>query len=102
VPAPTTPDPLAAIKSLVLDAVTSPHTRRSYDLALSRFLEWYVETGSPGLTKATVQRYRSALEQGLSASSLNVHLSALRKLPVEPELGRSVTERKPASGRSVT
>jgi site-specific recombinase XerC len=79
-----TADPLAAVKRLVLDAVSSPHTRRSYDLALSRFLGWYVETGSPGLTKATVQRYRAALEsRGFSASSLNVHLSAVRKLAAE-------------------
>jgi integrase/recombinase XerD len=77
-------DPLAAVKSLVLDAVSSPHTRRSYDLALTRFLEWYVDSGSSGLTKATVQRYRSELEsRGLSASSLNVHLSAVRKLAAE-------------------
>ena len=77
-------DPLAAVKSLVLDAVSSPHTKRSYDLALSRFLAWYVDTGSPGLTKGTVQRYRSELEaRGLSASSLNVHLSAVRKLAAE-------------------
>ena len=77
-------DPLAAIKSLVLDAVASPHTRRSYDLALSRFLKWYQAAGSPGLSKAVVQRYRAELEaQRLSASSLNVHLSAVRKLAAE-------------------
>ena len=83
-PATATADPLGAIKSLVLDAVSSPHTRRSYDLALSRFLRWYVEAGSPGLNKSTVQRYRAELEQqNLSASSLNVHLSAVRKLAAE-------------------
>ncbi len=77
-------DPLAAIKSLVLDAVSSPHTRRSYDLALSRFLTWYQAAGAPGLHKATVQRYRTELEgQNLSASTLNVHLSAVRKLAAE-------------------
>lgn len=80
----TSADRIAVVKSLVLDAVTSPHTRRSYDLALSRFLRWYVEADSPGLNKATVQRYRSELErQDLSASSLNVHLSAIRKLAAE-------------------
>jgi integrase/recombinase XerD len=81
---PAAADPLAAIKSLVLDAVSSPHTRRSYDRALSRFLAWYQAAGAPGLTKATVQRYRADLEgQGLAASSLNVHLSAIRKLAAE-------------------
>ena len=77
-------DPLTAIKRLVLDAVSSPHTRRSYDLALTRFLNWHQAAGLPGLNKAAVQRYRAVLEgQGLSASSLNVHLSAIRKLSEE-------------------
>ena len=56
-----------------------PHTRRSYDLALSRFLNWYQMAGTSGLNKATVQRDCADLEaQGLSLSSLNVHLSASR------------------------
>ena len=77
-------DPLLAIKTLVLDAVRSPHTRRSYDFALSRFFDWYRNAGAPGLAKATVQRYRTHLEgQGLSASSINLHLSAIRKLAAE-------------------
>ena len=75
---------LVAIKRLVLDAVVSPHTRRSYDLALSRFLTWYQTAGAPGLNKAAVQRYCADLQtQGLSPSSLNVHLSAVRKLAAE-------------------
>jgi site-specific recombinase XerD len=75
---------MAPIKALVLDAVSSPHTRRSYDLALTRFLDWYRATGARGLNKATVQQYRVHLDgQGLAASSLNVHLSAIRKLAAE-------------------
>jgi integrase len=77
-------DPLATLASLVLDAVRSPHTRRLYALALSRFFAWYRDSGAPGFQKATVQRYRVHLEQrGLAASSLNVHLSALRTLARE-------------------
>jgi hypothetical protein len=45
---------LTALKSLVLDSVRSPHTRRSYDRALSEFLAWCVATGADGITKATV------------------------------------------------
>lgn len=79
-----TADPLAAIKSLVLDAVSSPHTRRSYDLALTRFLRWYQAAGLTGLNKAAVQRYRAVLEaESLSPSTVNVHLSAVRKLAME-------------------
>lgn len=77
-------DPLAAIKGLVLDAVSSPHTRRTYGLALSRFLQWYQAAGSPGFNKGVVQRYRAELEaEGLSASSVNLQLSAVRKLAAE-------------------
>lgn len=75
---------LAAIKSLVLDSVRSPHTRRAYDRVLSEFLAWCVTTGADGFTKATVQGYRATLEaRGLSASAVNVQLAAVRKLAAE-------------------
>ena len=72
------------IKSLVLDSVTSPHSKRAYEQALDAFERWCVETGATGFTKATVQAYRAALETaGLAASSINVRLSAIRKLAAE-------------------
>src|SRR5581483_6694933 len=110
IPIPAAADPLAAIKRLVLDAVSSPHTRRSYNLVLSRFLAWYQAAGALGLTKATVQRYRSELEgQGLAPSSLNVHLSAIRKLAGEaadngllaPELAAGIAKIKGAKRLSL-
>ena len=77
-------EPLAPIIKLVLDAVSSVHTRRSYALALSRFLDWYRANDTTRFDKATVQRYRVHLEeQRLSSASLNVHLSAIRKLAAE-------------------
>ena len=39
-PRPQLPEALAAIKSLVLDSVRSPHTRRAYDRVLTGFLTW--------------------------------------------------------------
>ena len=75
---------LAAIKSLVLDSVRSPHTRRAYDRVLSEFLAWCLATGADGFTKATVQSYRAEIEaRGLSASAVNVQLAAVRKLAAE-------------------
>jgi site-specific recombinase XerD len=72
------------IKSLVLDSVTSPHSKRAYERALDAFERWCAETGAAGFTKATVQAYRAALEAaGLAASSINVRLSAIRKLAAE-------------------
>lgn len=74
---------LLAVKSLVLDAVRSPHTRRAYDRVLTGFLAWCVAERH-SFTKATVQRYRAELEQrGLSASAINVQLAAIRKLARE-------------------
>ena len=72
------------IKKLVLDSVTSPHSKRAYGQALDDFQRWCEETGAAGFTKATVQAYRTALEAaGLAASSINVRLSAIRKLAAE-------------------
>lgn len=75
---------LERVKSLVLDSVRSPHTRRAYDRVLSEFLAWCLATEADGFTKATVQSYRSELEtRGLSASAVNVQLAAVRKLAAE-------------------
>lgn len=76
------------LKGLVLDSVTSPHSKRAYEQALDAFQGWCAQTGVTrgyaGFTKATVQAYRSALEAaGLAASSINVRLSAIRKLAAE-------------------
>jgi site-specific recombinase XerD len=74
----------ARIKSLVLDSVSSPHSKRAYRQALDAFEHWCVETQAPGFTKATVQAYRTALEaSSLAASSINVRLSAIKKLAAE-------------------
>ena len=83
VPAPATlPAPLV---DLVLDGLASPHSRRAYGRALDEFFTWY-PSNSPGegFTRATVQRYRSHLEErSLSAASINLHLAAVRKLAAE-------------------
>jgi site-specific recombinase XerD len=72
------------LKSLVLDGVTSLHSKRAYEQALDAFERWCAETRADGFTKATVQAYRAALEAaGLAASSINIRLSAIRKLAAE-------------------
>jgi integrase len=75
---------LERIKALVLDAVPSPLTKRAYGQALDEFLAWYTSECPGELSKAVVQRYRSRLEaRGLSPSSVNKALAALRKLATE-------------------
>src|ERR1039457_4488515 len=72
------------LKRLVLDSVSSPITRRVYNLGLDEFFAWYGLEPRPGFTKATVSAWRVALEaRGLGAVSINVRITAVRKLAVE-------------------
>lgn len=69
---------------LVTNAVTSAHTKRAYERGLTDFMAWHRETGQHGLNKATVQAHVTALrESGVSASSINQRLTAIRKLALE-------------------
>jgi site-specific recombinase XerD len=72
------------LKALVLDSVSSPHTRRIYNLALDEFISWYRDEPRTGFSKATVAAWRTSLEsRKLGSSSINIRLSAIRKLAVE-------------------
>jgi len=72
------------MKSLVLDSVSSPITKRVYNMALDEFFEWYAQEPRPGFTKATVSAWRVTLEERkLGSSSIIVRMSAIRKLAVE-------------------
>jgi len=72
------------LKALVLDSVSSPITKRVYNLGLDEFFAWYGQELRPGFTKATVAAWRVALEaRGLGAVSINVRITAVRKLAVE-------------------
>jgi site-specific recombinase XerD len=72
------------LKTLVLDSVSSPITRRVYNMALDEFIAWYRQEPRPGFTKATVSAWRVSLEaRGLGSSSIIIRMSAIRKLAVE-------------------
>jgi hypothetical protein len=72
------------LKALVLDSVSSPITKRVYNLGLDEFFEWFGREPRPGFTKATVSAWRVALEaRGLGSVSINVRITAVRKLAVE-------------------
>ena len=77
-------DGIAALKQLVLDAVSSPLTRVMYARALDDFFSWWNGQGRPPFGRATVQAWRAALEaKGLAPASVNQKLSAVRKLAAE-------------------
>lgn len=79
-----TTNTIQPIINLVCNAVTSDHTKRAYSRALTDFIAWHSSTGQSGFSKATVQAHVTALrDQGVSASSINQRLTAIRKLAVE-------------------
>jgi hypothetical protein len=68
------------LKKLVLDSVSSPITKRVYNMALNEFLAWFQQAPRPGFTKATVSAWRVSLEaRGLGSSSIIIRMSAIRK-----------------------
>jgi site-specific recombinase XerD len=68
----------------VLDSVSSPITRRVYNLGLDEFIAWHIAEPLAGFTKATVSAWRVALEaRDLGSVSINVRITAVRKLAVE-------------------
>jgi site-specific recombinase XerD len=98
------------LKALVLDSVSSPITKRVYNLGLNEFFAWYSQEPRPGFTKATVSAWRVALEaRGLGSVSINVRITAVRKLAVEaadngllaPELAAGITRVKGAKSIGV-
>src|SRR5690348_10463523 len=93
------------LKALVLDSVSSPITRRVYNMALDEFMNWFKQEPRPGFTKATVSAWRVSLEaRGLGSSSIIIRMSAIRKLAVEasdngllaPELAAGIARVKSA------
>src|ERR1700739_2125699 len=69
------------LKALVLDSVSSPITKRVYNLGLDEFFAWYGQEDRPGFTKATVAAWRVPLEtRKLGAVSITVQITAVRKL----------------------
>ena len=93
---------LVRVRSLVLDSVTSVHSRRAYGRALDEFRNWGEASFAGGFTRETVQRYRAHLEsRGLSPSSLNVYLSALRRLAKEGAAAGLLSQEQAAAIASV-
>src|SRR6202046_30280 len=91
------------LKALVLDSVSSPITKRVYNLGLDEFFAWFGQEPRNGFIKATVSAWRVGLEaRGLGAVSINVRITAVRKLAVEaadngllaPELASGITRVK--------
>ena len=71
-------------KSAVLNSLTSPSSRRSYDHAIREFIEWYCSEPRLAFNKTVVTRYRISLEQrNYASSTINLRLAAVRRLAYE-------------------
>src|ERR1700681_1179945 len=91
------------LKALVLASVSSPITKRVYNMALNEFLAWFQQAPRPGFTKATVSAWRVSLEaRRLGEISIIIRMSAIRKLAAEaadngllaPELAQGISRVK--------
>jgi|ERR1017187_6067971 hypothetical protein len=61
------------LKALVLDSVSSPITKRVYNLGLDEFFAWLsIQEPRPSFTKATVSAWRVALEGQAQTAHLRV------------------------------
>src|SRR6266436_2858553 len=98
------------LKAMVLDSVSSPITKRVYNLGLDEFFEWFGKESRSGFNKATVSSWRVALKaRGLGSISINVRITAVRKLAVEaadngllaPELAAGITRIKGVKSKGV-
>jgi integrase len=82
-PATTIPE-LEQSKAVVLNTLFSQHSRRSYEHAIDRFISWYCSEPRLTFNRSVVVSYRSSLERlSLSAATINLHLSAIRRLADE-------------------
>ncbi len=92
-PAPTQIQ-LEQIINLVVKGLTSPHTKRVYRMALTKFLTFYQESGFTAFTKASANSYKDHLlsrtiydkdgnERHLAPATINIQLSAIRALAIE-------------------
>jgi len=80
---PADPAPLTQaqtiLRGMVLDSVVSPHSRRNYAKALDDLFSF--SAGRP-LSRALLMEYRATMD-ALSPSTVNVRLSAVRKMVFE-------------------
>ena len=103
-------NPLAALRSLVIDSVSAPNSKRAYGRAVDNFLVGHQQQNPGPFSKAVLQAYRAGLEQrGLAPATINVHLSALRRLAAEaadnglldPDIAAGIARVKGTSGQGV-
>ena len=71
-------------KTAVLNSLSSPGSRRTYQFAIEEFIAWYCSEPRLAFNRIVVVRYRMYLEaRGLAAATVNQRLAAVRRLAYE-------------------
>lgn len=84
--------PLPLIEA-VCATLNSPNTVVAYRRCLRNFTDWLIAQGNPVLTRQVVQEYKNHLvDGGAGSSSVNLALSAIRKLCDEASQSGWITE----------
>src|SRR5216117_3652202 len=74
---------LEQAKSAVLNTLTSKSGQRTYDHAITEFVEWYCSEPRLAFNRTVVLRYRISLEQRqFAASTVNLRFAAVPALNV--------------------
>ena len=75
---------LEQANSAVLNTLTSKSGQRTYDHAITEFVEWYCSEPRLAFNRTVVLRYRISLEQRRYApSTINLRLAAVRRIAYE-------------------
>ena len=91
--APTLTPAQLQLRQIVLDSVTSPHSRRNYAKALDLL---FFFAGDRPLSRALLMAYRASMD-GLAPSTINVRLAAVRKLVNEARRNGMLSAEEAAS-----
>jgi len=83
----------AQLRKMVLDAVSSPHSKRNYGKALDDLIQF---CASRPLSRSLLMEWRAGMES-LSPSTINVRLSAVRKLVGEARRNNMIGSEEAAS-----
>jgi cellobiose phosphorylase len=71
-------------KTAVLNTLTSKSGQRSYDRAITDFVDWYCSEPRLAFNRTVVLRYRIFLEQKqYAATTINLRLAAVRRVAFE-------------------
>jgi hypothetical protein len=75
---------LEQAKSAVLNTLTSKSGQRTYDHAITEFVEWYCSEPRLAFNRTVVHRYQISLEQRqFRPSTINLRLAPVRRIAYE-------------------